>query len=180
MKKSTFTRKTKPTNESQIKPSIQSVNAGGIKPSIYTSQLVVSSGLDELDEIFQGGIAVGSVVMIEEDNHTRHFKSLINYFISEAIYSEQGVFLCSSSFNPAQSLITQIPSQQAEEIDLQKQQLEQKAIDEMKIAWRYKEQFKSNEIQSKYSPFFSLSQIGLYQNGQKNNQWLILMIWHNL
>jgi predicted ATP-dependent serine protease len=58
----------------------------GVK--LYTnSQYITSTGLRKLDEIFGGGVILGSFVLIEEDDHFSHHSATllsyayINYFI---------------------------------------------------------------------------------------------------
>ena len=151
MKKSTFKRKNKPSEEEGKKESEVSKSVvlpkrevlKGVKPSIQTLQMVVSSGLEDLDFVLQGGVVLGSLLMVEEDNKTRHFKTLMNYFLAEGIASEQAVFLTSSS---EASILKHIPSiQEKEDVNEQKEESEKKKIEEMKIAWRYKAQLSEQQ-----------------------------------
>ena len=44
------------------------------------SQYITSSGLRKLDEIFGGGVILGSFVLIEEDEHfSQHSATLLSY-----------------------------------------------------------------------------------------------------
>lgn len=52
-------------------------------------QRVISTGLDDLDKIFGGGIPLGSVCLIEEDGWTSHHSVLLRYFASEGVLAGQ-------------------------------------------------------------------------------------------
>ena len=74
---------------------------------------MISSGLHDLDgmfnlindepaispqtEILGGGVAVGTLLLIEEDVNTSHAKSLFKYFLREGVACEHSVFLASAA-----------------------------------------------------------------------------------
>ena len=64
----------------------------GVYPSLYTSQLLVSSGVPDLDHLLGGGVAVGSVLLLVED------RGEINVFKIEFI--PQSVLILSHCFLP--------------------------------------------------------------------------------
>ena len=56
----------------------------GTRPGPYGVP-VISSGIDDLDKIFGGGIPLGTLTIISQDGWTNHDSLLCNYFISEGV-----------------------------------------------------------------------------------------------
>ena len=65
MKRTAFVKK---RNKKNIVP--------GTHTSVHNGLLLVSTGIPTLDDVLGGGLPVGSVLMVEEDKHTR-FSSLL-------------------------------------------------------------------------------------------------------
>ena len=82
MKKTTFVRKG---------ASLQKQLPFGTKPSVHNGQLLVSSGLHDLDGIIGGGFPLGSLVLIEEDRFSEYCQHLMRYFLSEGMTNRHSV-----------------------------------------------------------------------------------------
>ncbi|EFC49477.1 hypothetical protein NAEGRDRAFT_56696 [Naegleria gruberi] len=82
MKKTTFVRKG---------ASLQRQLPTGTKPSVHNGQLLVSSGLHDLDSIIGGGFPLGSLVLIEEDRYSEYCQNLMRYFLSEGVTNRHSV-----------------------------------------------------------------------------------------
>lgn len=73
----------------------------GTRPSVHNGQLLVSTGLHDLDGtsitllwhassqawsvVLGGGVGVGTMLLIEEDVRTTHARTLLKYFAAEGI-----------------------------------------------------------------------------------------------
>ncbi|KAL6067875.1 Elongator subunit elp4 [Balamuthia mandrillaris] len=106
----------------------------GTKPSVHNGQLLVSSGLHDLDEVIGGGIAVGTVFLLLEDKNTGHGRTLLKYFVSEGLSCRHGVLLAAADPTPDQ-LLRQLPSEATRESALLSE--EEKKEHDLKIAWQY-------------------------------------------
>ncbi|KAG2374600.1 hypothetical protein C9374_010619 [Naegleria lovaniensis] len=82
MKKTTFVRKG---------ASLQKQLPLGTKPSVHNGQLLVSSGLHDLDGIIGGGFPLGSLVLIEEDRFSEYCQHLMRYFLSEGMTNRHSI-----------------------------------------------------------------------------------------
>ncbi|KAG7327790.1 hypothetical protein KOW79_009396 [Hemibagrus wyckioides] len=110
----------------------------GTKPSVQTGQLIVSSGVPSLDCVLGGGLAVGSLLLIEEDEFNSYSRTLLQYFLAEGVMSGHELFIASAQDHP-DDIIKGFPS------PLQDEDPESKTVsssnpdqqDAMKIAWRY-------------------------------------------
>ncbi|KAK4883015.1 hypothetical protein RN001_006334 [Aquatica leii] len=71
------------------------LNIPGTKPNIQNSQLLTSSGIPSLDELLGGGIPVGTVFLIEEDQQGTYAKIILKYFLAEGIVNEHSTFIAS-------------------------------------------------------------------------------------
>lgn len=142
MQKSTFIRKGK--NTTQLPK--------GTKPSVFNGQVLISSGLQELDQIFGGGLAIGSLVCIKEDKLSQYNRLLLQYFISEGI--SQGHVVCSVTTNTNEKkFIQELPLnytvyRQNNQNEPDEEEEKERSSNELKIAWRYKE-FVDKKIQEK-------------------------------
>jgi elongator complex protein 4 len=92
MMKSSFVRKVVPKKDGAVNL------PNATKPSIHNGQLLISTGLHELDgirrkiwgtnyheEILGGGVAVGTVVLVEEDENSSYYSALLKYYVSEVL-----------------------------------------------------------------------------------------------
>ncbi len=96
-----------------------------------------SSGNLFFDKIV-GGLSVGSSVLIYEDNFSKIYKSLIHYFLGEAVVKDQQILIFHCDNNLCSSIIESVPykSTQVESL-LNAKKINEINSEEMKIAWRY-------------------------------------------
>jgi elongator complex protein 4 len=57
-----------------------------------------------LVELVAGGHAVGTVVLVEEDQNTKYSELLLKYFLAEGIAQENGICVVSADDNPVKLL----------------------------------------------------------------------------
>jgi hypothetical protein len=89
MKKSSFVRRAAeeaPSTPSKALPRGCHVNVNN------AAQLLTSLGLHEWDVLCGGGALVGGTYLVEQDENTRHWKSLVRYYAAEALACEQVCF----------------------------------------------------------------------------------------
>ncbi|XP_076315140.1 elongator complex protein 4-like isoform X2 [Tachypleus tridentatus] len=110
----------------------------GTRPSLRNSQLLVSTGVPSLDHFIGGGLAVGTVMLIEEDVFGVYAKLLLKYFISEGIVCGHSVFLSGGDVSPTQ-ILQGLPAPISDNLAHRKPEAESRevAAELMKIAWRY-------------------------------------------
>ncbi|XP_060797817.1 elongator complex protein 4 [Neoarius graeffei] len=109
----------------------------GTKPSVHTGQLIVSSGVPSLDCALGGGLALGSLLLIEEDEFNSHSRALLQYFVAEGVMSGHEHFIASAQDHP-DDLVKDLPSPlQDEDPELKTVSSNLDQQDAMKIAWRY-------------------------------------------
>jgi len=142
------TRKNAFTNESVSSRKLPR----GSKPSVHNGQLLISSGLQELDEILGGGIAVGSVILLEEEIYTEHFLALLKYFLVEGLANDHVIAVISADKSTG-DIVRKLPRNLMYEEALLQSTLENSKNDHvkdsdsgeqsfapkesMKIAWQY-------------------------------------------
>ncbi|XP_075693854.1 elongator complex protein 4 isoform X2 [Rhinoderma darwinii] len=113
----------------------------GTRPSVHNGQLLVSSGVPSMDHILGGGLAVGTLLLIEEDTYSTYSNLLLKYFLAEGVISGHEVFIASASDIP-HKILKDFPAPLTDEIpkqDDKKNVTEEPGSteDTMKIAWRY-------------------------------------------
>ncbi|XP_060733332.1 elongator complex protein 4 [Tachysurus vachellii] len=110
----------------------------GTKPSVHTGQLIVSSGVPSLDCALGGGLAVGSLLLIEEDEFDSYSRTLLQYFLAEGVMSGHELFIASAQDHP-DDIIKDLPSP-LQDGDPGPKTVSSSNLDQqdaMKIAWRY-------------------------------------------
>lgn len=118
----------------------------GTYPSLYNSQLLVSSGIPDLDTLLGGGLAVGTVLVISEDFSGNFSRLMLKYFLAEGVVNQHSLLVTDSS--PDAKIITNsLPS-----FELSKSpgsgntnESESASDEKMKIAWRYQGQNTTKE-----------------------------------
>lgn len=95
------TSSTKKKTSFQRKTSKNVIKISGTKPSIYNSLLLTSTGVPSFDAIIGGGIAVGTVLMIEEDLYSSYSNVLLKYFLAEGVLSNHKLFVASFTTEPS-------------------------------------------------------------------------------
>ncbi|XP_062949958.1 elongator complex protein 4 isoform X2 [Cynocephalus volans] len=118
------------------------VSIAGTRPSVRNGQLLVSTGLPALDQLLGGGLAVGTVLLIEEDKYNIYSPLLFKYFLAEGIINGHTLLVASAKEDPA-DILQELPAPLIEENckkEFDKDECNRKTPEsniKMKIAWRY-------------------------------------------
>ncbi len=122
----------------------------GCFPSSFNSNvLLCSSGLHELDDLLGGGVLVGGLLAVEQDEATRHWNTFARLFASEALATKHGLAVVGaedadpSCFVRSDVAATVDSAPQIEQVSSAQQQL---SVDGVKIAWRYKAQLQEKTV----------------------------------
>nr|CAG4648120.1 EOG090X0ALT [Moina brachiata] len=119
---SSFQKRTKPCSSS----------IAGTKIAAGNNTLHVSTGIQSLDAITDGGFPVGSLCLIEEDSYGSYAKVLVKYFLAEGL-TKGNITLVASRNESPWDIINALPSPVAETNKI----THTPNKDELKIAWRY-------------------------------------------
>ncbi|TGZ61417.1 hypothetical protein CRM22_008004 [Opisthorchis felineus] len=106
--------------------------ATGGKFSAKYSAFFTSTGIPTLDFLIGGGVAAGSIVLIDSDFHGTYTNQLIQLFVAESIASGHSLFYAAK--NSLTSVISTLPDV-AEESELRNNATDKS---DLRIAWRYK------------------------------------------
>ena len=123
-KKVSATTAPPPTSAARF-PSGTRLNANG-------NLLLTSSGISSLDTFIDGGLPIGSLLLIYEDPNATLSDAILRCFLSEGIYSKQD--LCVAAMRS--DLTDNLPVKE-EHLSAEKEQLTDTEQEKMKIAWRY-------------------------------------------
>lgn len=133
----------------------------GTKVSAVRSLLLTSTGVITLDPIIGGGIPVGTITLLEEDEGSTYSKLMLKSFLSVGLHCGHPLFIASQK-SPPQNIAKELMPALVESSESQKQKPRtQESSDELKIAWRYQNspQFESTKsTASSFSQVFDLSQ----------------------
>ncbi|XP_053304841.1 elongator complex protein 4 [Spea bombifrons] len=115
----------------------------GCRPSVQNGQLLISSGVPSLDHVLGGGLAVGTLLLIEEDTFSTYSNIILKYFLAEGVVNGHELYVASSDEDP-NDILKDLPAPLIDEIPKQDDRKEEKKVPvseedtrEMKIAWRY-------------------------------------------
>uniref|UniRef100_A0A7N5KJM2 Elongator complex protein 4 n=1 Tax=Ailuropoda melanoleuca TaxID=9646 RepID=A0A7N5KJM2_AILME len=118
------------------------VSIAGTRPSVRNGQLLVSTGLPALDQLLGGGLAVGTVLLIEEDKYNIYSSLVFKYFLAEGIINGHTLLVASVKEDPA-DILQELPAPLLDDNckkDFDEDVCNDKTPDsniKMKIAWRY-------------------------------------------
>ncbi|XP_016307803.1 elongator complex protein 4 [Sinocyclocheilus anshuiensis] len=133
------------TTSFQKKTRSKLVSIPGTRPSVQNGQLLVSSGVSSLDYVIGGGLAVGTLLLVEEDRYDSYSRMLLKYFLAEGVVCGHELFLASARDHPDQ-IMQELPSPIVDDVagmkisEGQSQPSDPENPDTMKIAWRYQNQ----------------------------------------
>ncbi|XP_022781811.1 elongator complex protein 4-like isoform X3 [Stylophora pistillata] len=137
----------------------------GTRPSLHNNQLLVSSGVPSMDNVIGGGIAVGTVFMVE-DTYGSYARQLSKYFLAEGVISGHSIFLASAEPEP-NNILMDLPQQ----VDNKESKSSAHSAHEpgegsspnqsMKIAWRYQNQpkFESSPSSGTFGHYYDLTRV---------------------
>nr|XP_033784172.1 elongator complex protein 4 [Geotrypetes seraphini] len=112
----------------------------GTRASVRNGQLLVSSGVASLDSLIGGGLAVGTLLLIEEDKYNMYSNLLLKYFLAEGVVCHHDLFVASAEEDPS-IILQELPMPLLDDFHKNNLDKEEKTTGElqksMKIAWRY-------------------------------------------
>ncbi|KAF7665000.1 hypothetical protein LDENG_00156690 [Lucifuga dentata] len=119
------------------------ISIPGTRPSVQNGQLLVSTGVTSLDYLLGGGLAVGTVLLIEEDRYDSYSRMILKYFLAEGVVCRHELFVAAAQDNP-DDILQELPAPILDDIAIHKPVEQQRlfcepqdSVDAMKIAWRY-------------------------------------------
>ncbi|GFY56130.1 elongator complex protein 4 [Trichonephila inaurata madagascariensis] len=121
------------------KKGTDSVNIRGTRVFTQNAQLITSTGSSTLDFFIGGGLAVGTVCLIEEDCHNTYSNILVKYFLTEGVANNHRLFL-SSGDKLSKNILKELPSIKVPEVKVENNIKDSALKEELKIAWRYQNQ----------------------------------------
>ncbi|XP_064513074.1 elongator complex protein 4 isoform X8 [Pseudopipra pipra] len=152
----------------------------GTRPALRHGQLLLSSGLPSLDCVLGGGVAVGTLLLIEEDKYGLYSNLLFKYFLAEGIVCGHDLFVASAKEHP-DNILKELPAPLLDDTCGKELGDEAAAVksedfqDSMKIAWRYQNLPKMEASPTPYTKFGHY-----YDISKKMSPELIQSIkWHS-
>ncbi|KAK2184116.1 hypothetical protein NP493_281g01038 [Ridgeia piscesae] len=107
----------------------------GTKPSLHNNQLLVSTGVPSFDNTLGGGLAIGTVLLIEEDVYGSYSKLMLKFYLAEAVLSKHSMLVASADIDPRQ-LTKELPGPIVVDPGVEAT-ISGPGDNDMKIAWRY-------------------------------------------
>ena len=115
----------------------------GAFPSLFTSQLLTSTGIPDLDTLLGGGLVIGSILVLIEDVSANFSRLALKYFLSEGVANRHALLVTDSS--PDGKLITQsLPVFETGDLGVTEDE-KKESEEKMMIAWRYQGQASTKE-----------------------------------
>ncbi|XP_049419055.1 elongator complex protein 4 [Epinephelus fuscoguttatus] len=131
------------TTSFQKKTRSKLISIPGTRPSVQNGQLLVSTGVTSLDYLLGGGLAVGTVLLIEEDRYDSYSRMILKYFLAEGVVCRHELFVAAAQDNP-DDILQELPAPILDDVAIHKPVEQprlscepQDSLDAMKIAWRY-------------------------------------------
>eukprot|EP00040_Diaphanoeca_grandis_P011543 m.59247 g.59247 ORF g.59247 m.59247 type:complete len:401 (-) comp22677_c0_seq2:697-1899(-) len=124
-----------------------STHPKGTRPSPSNAQLLTATGTTSLDYLLGGGVAIGTVMLVDEDQHGSYSKLVQKFFLSEGAASGHHLVLTSASSDPHavfQGLYppaiqsTRVKSKSSSTPTTEQSGNQVPVAEAMEIAWRYK------------------------------------------
>jgi hypothetical protein len=75
---------------------VPALRARGVRPSVFSKNTLTSSGLAELDSALGGGLALGTVACVVEDNPSECHALLLKHFLAQGLVHGHASVLCSA------------------------------------------------------------------------------------
>ncbi|XP_078335032.1 elongator complex protein 4-like isoform X1 [Crassostrea virginica] len=148
------------TTSFQKKARVKINQIAGTKPSLFNNQLLVSSGVPSLDNIIGGGLAVGTVCLVEEDTYGNYSRLLLKYFSAEAAMTGHSLVLTSGDQDPSQ-ILKELPAPIIDDPGEINKANSAEQPENMKIAWRY-QHLPGNQLghsSSKFGHYYDLTKV---------------------
>ncbi|XP_060837149.1 elongator complex protein 4 [Rhopalosiphum padi] len=110
----------------------KSLKLKGTKTSVTKNQILISTGIVSLDAVLDGGIPIGTVALVEEENYGRNAYLITKHFIAEGIVCDHSILIADVERKPgtiANDLPKPIHEDSFQPTDI--------VAEDFKIAWRY-------------------------------------------
>ncbi|XP_031463262.1 elongator complex protein 4 [Phasianus colchicus] len=151
----------------------------GTRPALRHGRLLLSCGVPSLDCVLGGGLAVGTLLLIEEDKYGVYSSLLLKYFLAEGVVCGHDLFVASAQDPPA-NILKELPAPLLDD-NFKTERVEATAAksedcqDSMQIAWRYQ-----NAPKVETSPTTSIKFGHYYDVSKKMSPELLQSIkWHS-
>ena len=111
--------------------------------SFPNGQYCVSSGNQSLDQILGGGIPLGTIVVLYEDNQSQYYSHFLKTILGEGIVHGNQCMIVDSkdSFRSKDAWLKFLPNVSKlggkDTKEKEKQLNEEKKIEDLEVAWRY-------------------------------------------
>ncbi|KAI5733708.1 hypothetical protein M8J76_014899 [Diaphorina citri] len=122
----------------------------GTKVSAVRSLLLTSTGIITLDPIIGGGIPVGTIALLEEDEGSTYAKLMLKSFLSAGLSCGHPLFIATQKCSPQNLAKELMPPVEDSAPDHTKSRLSE-TNDELKIAWRYQNTPQMDSTGNSYS-----------------------------
>uniref|UniRef100_A0A4W3JNK7 Elongator complex protein 4 n=1 Tax=Callorhinchus milii TaxID=7868 RepID=A0A4W3JNK7_CALMI len=99
---------------------------------VHNGQLLVSTGVPSLDYMLGGGLAVGTLLLIEEDKYESYSWMLLKYFLAEGVVCGHSLYIASARDHP-EDIIQSTLEEESGNVN----SFATASQNSMKIAWRY-------------------------------------------
>eukprot|EP00762_Andalucia_godoyi_P002362 ANDGO_02722.mRNA.1 Putative elongator complex protein 4 len=137
--KSTFVKKGANASTQQAVP--------GVRSSAHTAQYLLSTGSLDLDKLFGGGVALGSVVLLVGDAFSRYSQVFTNLFLTEAVLEKRRLHFISCCTDPYADLCGRVYARSGSSHPRTFTSVDKPVVDsgtspassslDLKIAWQY-------------------------------------------
>ncbi|KFM82625.1 Elongator complex protein 4, partial [Stegodyphus mimosarum] len=145
------------TVSSYRKTGANTFNIRGTRISVKNSLLLTSTGSSTLDFFIGGGLAIGTICLIEEDQYNTYSNLLLKYFLAEGIVNQHSVLLAGGDESP-QKILQELPAVKSFECKSEPKREESAMSENLKIAWRYqKNPADTNAAAESYNVGYDLS-----------------------
>ncbi|KAM4617967.1 elongator complex protein 4 isoform 2-T2 [Discoglossus pictus] len=138
----------------------------GTRAALHHGLLLGSCGVPGLDQVIGGGLAVGTLLLIEEDTYGTYSQMLLKYFLAEGVVNGHEVFAASASEDP-KDILQDLPAPLTDEVKKQGggqiaknvSEMSEDSQDAMKIAWRYQNlpKLESVPMSSRFGHYYDVS-----------------------
>ncbi|XP_044729919.1 putative elongator complex protein 4 [Chrysoperla carnea] len=144
-------------NESNTEKVVKSrvLSIPGTKPNVQNAQLLISTGIPSLDLLIGGGLAVGTVMLIEDDAYGCYGDVFLKYFLAEGVASKQTLYVASKDIRTTK-LVSELPALINDE-DIENETKDKNKDIKMSIAWRYQHLSTTEQKKLTFSHYYDLS-----------------------
>jgi hypothetical protein len=123
----------------------------GVKPWVQTGLGIVSTANKQLDDLVGGGVALGTITLIESDGFSNYGETLALYQLGEAISHQHATLLIAEDKLDAERLLSTIPYNQTVSTYDAVDTLEVDTVSDvgkLTIAWQYAKYIKHTGVAS--------------------------------